>query len=208
MVGDPRHTIRVRADPSFLAGMTSPGERGGTHRVCVAVRRHGLTIGAAVAVEVSFGPLSDEVVLHGEIEHVDADGDGTYTIAISETHAMHFAYVQAVLTNQRQPIVRRHRRVERDVPVAWTYDGRTRRSRSGDISCGGVFIVDPRPPAVGSKIDVRLELGIQSLTLCAEVTWAGQARGSHGFGVRFANLARDGFEQIRRLVDDTEVRAP
>jgi hypothetical protein len=88
--------------------------------------------------------------------------------------------------------------------VRWTWERRTRVTVTGDISCGGVFIVSDDTPPVGTPITLELELENRDAEVDATVTWSGISRQTRGFGAKFEQLDRDTFQHIRQLVHDRE----
>lgn len=94
---------------------------------------------------------------------------------------------------------RKHPRVSITVAVSITsghnfYVGRTR-----DISESGLFIETPIGIDIGSRVDVKLELGRKQFSLESEVIWAlaDEAGKTTGVGVRFVQLtqaARDAID--------------
>jgi hypothetical protein len=195
----------VRADDALAESLEPDPRPAHAGRLRVPARRHGITVGSKLLIEVSFGALSDEILLEGIVEEIETGDDRSYVVRIVDAHHERFDYVRAVLAQERSPIVRRYRRVAYEAPVQWRQRGRARRGRIADISCGGVFVIDPTPPPLGTRLDLRLHLPDHALDIEAEVTWAGQARGDRGFGVRFRGLAREGFERIREIVADREL---
>ncbi len=169
--------------------------------------------GDAVTLEVSFGPMVDEVVLEavvtafdGGVEHGE-HGSFAATLTLPLSEGQRVAYVRAVLEGGRTPSARRHRRVPVDLEVRWRWNGSRYASRARDLSHGGAFIESRILPEVGAKLDVelRLPLGATSLAFDAEVTWRSERVHEQGFGVSFKLPDRGAAARLRQAVRECEI---
>jgi hypothetical protein len=171
--------------------------------------RESIDVGAVIRVEVSFGPLADEIVLRGIVHGSAARGDRApiIDIEIVSEHAPRVRYIHDVLSNGREATARSSRRVNSDVQATWFWGLGSHAARIGDISKGGAFIRSGAPPSVGSTINLQLNdsmVASQSsagpLELEATVAWVGRSRGHRGFGAKFRILDRALASRIAQLV--------
>lgn len=161
-------------------------------------------VGEAVSIEISFGPMADEVVIPASVR--DAQDDHV-TFSISVTQRKRTAYVQQVLAGLRAASARRHRRIDVDLEVRWTWKGSRYASRARDLSRGGAFIESRVLPTVGAKVDVELRLpdSTPTLALDAEVTWLRKRTGAPGFGVSFKLPDRTVAARLHDAVRECEI---
>jgi len=203
--------LRLQADER-LAKMLEVGVRASEAGHLRVPSREPIAAGSAIRVEVSFGPMADEIVLHGLVHGSTPRGDRAplIDIQIADDHAARVRYVHEVLANGREATARASRRVTSDVQATWYWGLGSHAARIGDISKGGAFIRSGAPPAVGSPIGLELndsmiavrEIGreIGPLKLDATVAWVGRSQGHRGFGVKFRVVDRQLATRIAQLV--------
>lgn len=205
--GDGPRTLRVRGSEVREAFVEH-----GTHeaaRLRLALRES-LSVGEAVSLEISFGPMVDEVTVDASVASVELDADGGTTrvdVSIARSELGRTTYIREVLTGTRSASTRRHRRVPVDIEVRWTCNGSRYASRARDLSRGGAFIESRVLPAVGAKVDVELRLpeGPASLALDGEVTWLRTRTGMLGFGVCFKLPDRGVAARLHDAVRECEI---
>ena len=198
----PTRTLRIRANVFRSAlGPSATGE--------VAVpTREGVGAGDRVAIEISFGPLADEITLTGRVLEGPTGATPSARIVLDPEQAPKLAYIGAVLDGGRQAAARRHRRLPSNIPVNWRRAGSVHSSRLRDISAGGAFILCKDPPRVGESIEVTLRPGatLPRVSVSSVVSWI-DPRGTYaGFGVTFkpadAGLARQLTDVVRQHESD------
>ncbi len=172
--------------------------------------RESVRVGEAVALEISFGPMVDEVTVDASIASVEFDADGgiaQVVVSIALCELDRATYVREVLTGTRSAATRRHRRVPVDIEVRWTCNGSRYASRARDLSRGGAFIESRVLPAIGAKVDVELRLpdGPATLALGGEVAWLRTRTGTPGFGVCFKLPDRSVAAQLQDAVRECEI---
>lgn len=192
--------VRVRADELAPEG---PGvvDAG---RIAMAARP-GIAIGDRLEVEVSFGPLTDEVVFPGEVVAAAAvDGQPPrLVVEIPHSERHRISYVRQVLAGEREPVARSQRRVPTDREIGWfrrtgRFEGRLR-----DVSGRGAFVAARLLPTIGETVVLHLEdpgRPRERLVVECEVTWVREEALQSGFGVRFRIRDRDEAAQIGRFV--------
>jgi len=162
-----------------------------------------------IRVEVSFGPLADEIVLRGTVRGSAPRGERAplIDIEINDGHAPRVRYIHEVLAEGRQATARSSRRVNSEVQATWYWGLGSHAARIGDISKGGAFIRSGAPPSVGSAIGLELNdsmisarTGVGPLKLDATVAWVGRSQGHRGFGVKFRVVDRALASRIAQLV--------
>jgi hypothetical protein len=138
-VGSPTapRLLRLRADEQLLDRIApeAPGDAG---RLQLRSRENVL-VGEAVRVEISFGPLADEVTLACVVARVEPNehgGPDTVELRIVADHGERVAYIREVLGGQREASARKHRRVPTDLPVRWRVDDRRNPSSTRWASLG------------------------------------------------------------------------
>jgi Tfp pilus assembly protein PilZ len=183
----PSRVLRLRGDRS-LEKRLLPAEAGEAGRLELDVRDP-LIVGDGVRVEISFGPLADEVELDGTVVRVSKrQGASTPAVilAFGRDQGPQLRYLRHVLAGRRSASARRHRRVPVDFEVRWRR-GRTHyASRLSDLSRGGAFIVSRALPRIGEEVAVEIladEPGV--LQIDAVVSWVRQEGTTPGFGVNF-----------------------
>ena len=101
-------------------------------------------------------------------------------------------------------------RLGMSVDVAEASDSNFYIGVTENISRGGLFIVSPDMPAIGTTIDLSLRLPdhAQPVRVTGEVRWHrhhGEAGEAPGYGIRFVNLGAHEESLIRAFI---ESRAP
>jgi hypothetical protein len=170
--------------------------------------RESIEVGAEIRVEISFGPMADEITLRGLVERTTARGELVPLIAIriDPDHAARVRYIHEVLSEGRQATARKSRRVAADVQATWYWGLGSHATRLSDISKGGAFIRSGAPPSTGSPITLELNDSAVDggnagpLKLEAVVAWAGRSQGRRGFGVKFRIVDRTQASRIAALV--------
>jgi hypothetical protein len=170
--------------------------------------RETIDVGAEIRVEISFGPMADEITLRGLVERITARGDRAPLIAIriDPDHIARVRYIHEVLSEGRQATARKSRRVAADIQATWYWGLGSHATRLSDISKGGAFIPSGAPPSTGSAITLELNDSMvkgghaEPLKLDAVVAWAGRSQGQRGFGVKFRILDRVQAGRITALV--------
>ena len=200
--------LRLQADER-LAKMLQVGTRSSDAGRLLVPSREGIEPGAVVRVEVSFGPLADEIVLRGVVTGSTPRGDRApvIDIEIAKEHGPRVRYIHEVLAHGREATARNSRRVVSQVQATWRWGLGSHAARIGDISKGGAFIRSGAPPSVGSVISLELNdsmvqvgLGPGPLELDATVAWVGRSQGHRGFGVKFRIVDRAQAHRIAQLV--------
>jgi len=206
-VGDePRaaRRLRLRADDRLLANLGPAEATGEVARLRVPCRES-VTPGDRIVVELSFGPMVDEVELDGKVAAtIPAEGSGPPTLVIAFEHdsRAQLDYVQGVLAGLRSPSARAHRRIPVDVGVHWRCGELHQQTRARDLSRGGAFVLSHLQPPVNASVEVELEGdgGEPTLRLAAVVSWVQRQGSAVGFGVRFVVRTRPEAEQLHRMV--------
>ena len=175
--------------------------------------RETVRLGEQVSLEISFGPMVDEVTLPAIVDAIDEADDEAdngallVTLSIPLTERDRAEYVQQVLSGTRSAAARRHRRVSVDLEVRWTWNGSRYASRARDLSHGGAFIESRVLPTVGAKVSVELRLpdATPALALGAEVAWLRTRAGAPGFGVSFKLPDRSAASRLHDAVRECEL---
>ncbi|MEM6295672.1 MAG: PilZ domain-containing protein [Myxococcota bacterium] len=209
---DGPRALRLRG--TDLRGAFDPGGPHEAARLRVRVREN-LKLGEPVEVEVSFGPMADEVVLTGKVcrVHAPARGPLEVLIAIPKREGSRVRYVREILGGSRQASARRHRRIPVDIDVRWTSPQGRYVSRALDLSRGGAFIASRSLPSVGARVDVELRpasddggLSPAPLRLGAVVSWVRSQGHDTGFGVNFKLQDRDTAARLQDVVRTCEIQ--
>lgn len=141
-----------------------------------------------VLIEVSFGPLADEVnVMSVVVEGDEPKASQTVLETLSQSDEQ-LRYIDDVLGGTREAAVRRHRRLPSSLAVKWDRKLTPRVSRLLDISVGGAFILSEDLPDIGDQVTVQLRTGdvTAPLRVQSTVSWIRGGRGDRrGFGVSF-----------------------
>lgn len=184
---DAPRLLRLRADTELVQRI-EPGAGGDVSRLVIPTRES-VDLGETILVEVSFGPLADEVLLQGvvrELQSHDAGRPRSVTIGFPTDEAERMRYLQQVLSGRRKASARRDRRVPVDFEVRWRWREFQYASRVRDLSRGGAFIASRWQPEVGADLDVELRPpSNERLQVDAVVSWVRNAGADPGFGVCF-----------------------
>ncbi len=196
--------LRLRADDMLLSMLRSPPGQSGGGSIEVP-SREGVVPGERVNVEVSFGPLADEVLLSGVVARIHERGGGkapVVEIPIVRTHAHRTVYVLEVLKGLREPTARAHRRVPVTADGRFFWGMRPRLFRVEELSAGGVFIPATEFPSAGKRFDVELSFGRGELPLRvpAVSVWHSPAGPRIGFGVQFKVGDRQSADRLQSIV--------
>lgn len=198
--------LRLQADDR-LGRMLHRGVRSCEAGRLLVPSRETIELGAVVRVEISFGPLADEIVLRGVVKGSTARGERApvIDIEIAPEHGPRVRYIHEVLAHGRQATARNSRRVVSQVQATWRWGLGSHAACIGDISKGGAFIRSGAPPSVGSTIRIELNdsmvnPGLDPLALEATVAWVGRSHGHRGFGVKFRVIDRAQAHRIAQLV--------
>lgn len=194
--------LRLRADDR-LADALFPGLGSEAARVRVP-SREAVELGDLVSIEVSFGPMADEVVLDGVVSAVHETEPGRpplVEIGIAKAAEAQVRYVRAVLDGNREATARTHRRVEVDLVGRWSRGSVRNAARIRDLSPGGAFISSRSLPRLGETVDLEIATGRdrEMLRLSAATTWLRQ-EGQPGFGVKFSLRDRSTAARVREIV--------
>lgn len=193
--------LRLRADAEFL-DMIRPAYGSDGAGLLDVPSRESVRRGERVRVEVSFGPLADEVTLSGVVVAVAprADRSPLVTILISTDHTRRFSYVRQVAQGEREATARRHRRVDLSVPCRWSWGLSEHDTRIVNLSRAGAFVNSAALPRVGSRVEVEFELEGEPVRLHATVPWTRPSGGEVGFAVKFRITDRDLAERVNSMV--------
>jgi hypothetical protein len=199
--------LRLQADERLATMLEADASTSGAGLLTIPSRET-IDVGAEIRVEISFGPMADEIILHGLVERITARGDRAPLIAIriDPDHAARVRYIHEVLSEGRQATARKSRRVAADIQATWYSRLGSHATRLSDISKGGAFIRSGAPPSTGSAISLELNDSMvdgghtEPLKLEAVVAWAGRSQGRRGFGVKFRIVDRTQAGRIAALV--------
>jgi hypothetical protein len=200
--------LRLQADERLAKMLEIDVSSSGSAALLTIPSRESVDIGAEIRVEISFGPMADEITLRGLVEQTTARGDRAPLIAIriDPDLAPRVRYIHEVLSEGRQATARKSRRVAADVQATWYWGLGSHATRLSDISKGGAFIRSGAPPSTGSAITLELNDNMVDggsatpLKLDAVVAWAGRSQGRRGFGVKFRIVDRVQAGRIAALV--------
>ncbi|MCR9164798.1 MAG: PilZ domain-containing protein [Nannocystaceae bacterium] len=200
-VSDGPRTIRVRGSEireAFVEPSASEAAR-----ILLPLLRESLEEGEHLCLEISFGPMVDEVMLSATVEAIDGD---RVALSVPLSERSKTTYVLQVLAGTRSAAARRHRRVPVDLEVRWTWKGDRYASRARDLSYGGAFIESRVLPSVGARVDVVLRTpdAAGEISVGGEVAWLRQSRGTAGFGVCFKLPDRSVAARLHEVVRECE----
>lgn len=209
-IGSPR-ILRIRglADLTEAFVDSGPGEAA---RLRLHTRES-FAVAERIEVEVSFGPLSDEVSFVAVVldVHSTAAGRPAVELAVPVRERHRIEYVKQILHGTRKASARRHRRVPVDIDVRWSWAEGRYASRARDLSRGGAFIASRCLPKVGARVDVELRptsgggLTTPPIRIDAIVSWI-RANGTQtGFGVNFKLPDRDTAARLHDMVRECEL---
>ena len=211
VVDDHDRVLRIQADERLVT-MLRASQSSLDGGLLTVPSRESVELGARVRVELSFGPMADEIVLRGAVESSTTRGERApqLSIRIVKAHAARVRYVHEVLSEGRQASTRASRRVPSQIQATWSWGLGSHVARLSDISKGGAFIRSITPPPTSSTVKLELDdsmapclaLGVagSALQLEATVAWVGRSRGQRGFGVKFRVLDRALARRIAALV--------
>jgi hypothetical protein len=199
--------LRLQADERLTKLLEIDTRTHGTALLTIPSRET-IDVGAEIRVEISFGPMADEITLRGLVERITTRGDRAALIAIriDPDHAARVRYIHEVLSEGRQATARKSRRVAADIQATWYSRLGSHATRLSDISKGGAFIRSSTPPSTGSAINLELNDSMvddghaEPLKLDAMVAWSGRSQGQRGFGVKFRVVDRVQAGRIAALV--------
>ncbi len=207
-VGDAGRILRLRADHELKKMIRAPDGYNGAGEFVIPSRER-VTIGEAVAVEVSFGPLADEVFVEGVVTTVASRERGNaplVKIHVFEPHTIRMRYILEVLKGEREATARRYRRIPADIGIRWWWGIKAHSQRARGISLGGTFVQSADTPGVGfrTEIEIRTDSRTAPIRIPSTVIWTGNPGYGFGFGVKFQvdNTATAG--RLRELVKDYE----
>lgn len=196
--------LRIRADHR-LAERLGPPEAGDEIARLRIPCRETVAPGDRIVVEISFGPMVDEIELEGRVDVTIpgvAGAPPTLVLVFDLRNRAQIDYVLGVLGGARSPSARAHRRIPVDVGVRWRAGELRQQTRARDLSRGGAFILSHLQPSIGSSIEVEFD-GDDSapiLRLAAVVSWIQRQGAAAGFGVRFQVRSRDEADLLQKLV--------
>ncbi len=186
-VGSPERTLRLRA--SVFADFMR--EHGWNRETAAVETREPVATGDALTLEISLGPLADEVLLRGTIEAVENLGAGSVaTLRFSVGQGERLRHVEEVLEGDRKAAARGSRRHPSNMAINWQHGEHRHRSRLRDISRGGAFILAEQAPRIGDRVCVTLRGDDKALLQVPSVVSWIRGAGSRGdpvagFGVCF-----------------------
>lgn len=179
-------TIRLRAG-EFINSLS----RSDDEATLDIPNRGRLGVGDRVRVEISFGPMADEVDVFGEVERSDISrtGERNVSIRLNPESSSKLRYIQEVLGGGREAKARRHRRLPSSLAVRWDHGDAAKAAHLLDISAGGAFVVSDDPPAVGEHVFIQMRTRdiLKPLRIESVVSWVRKAspEAHKGFGVAF-----------------------
>jgi hypothetical protein len=184
--------LRVRGDEELISMIRPPPHTSGGGAVEVPTREL-VHPGERVRVEISFGPMADEIIMAGVVDLVrNRDGGRApmVTIRIVRTHGHRVSYVLEVLRGQRIATARRYQRVLTELDGRWFWGMKPNSCRINEISRGGTFIHAPRSPNPGFKMEVELRRSTREapIRVPSEVVWVSTDVERPGFGVAFRKV--------------------
>lgn len=203
---------KVEGTLRLKAGEFASSMRRTTDRVELElVNRERLGPGDRVRVEVSFGPLADEVNVFGEVQHTnDASlaAERKVLVRLDVGCDEQVRYIEEVLGGGREAAARRHRRLPSSLGVRWDDGASPRTTHLLDISAGGAFIVSEDLPKVGETVSVQLRTGdiLNPLRIESIVSWVRPAPSEdrRGFGVSFRVSDAEAASRLNRVVREHE----
>ncbi len=199
--------LRLRAGEGLRDMIHPPAEGGGG--VVIVPSREAVRVGDGVVLEVSLGPLVDEVMLRGVVQDIHARPGPRaplITVEIEPSHRSRTQYLLDVLEGVRTPTARRHRRVPAEIDVRWWWGLRAHTRRAHSLSLGGAFIEAAAAPEPGFRTEIELvdDPRRPPLRIPARVVWRGESTAGPGFGVQFELRNRELAERLRTLIGDIE----
>jgi hypothetical protein len=191
--------LRARVEDVSIEAVASPGDPAWDVRAPARTGVvPGVTVGGRAALEVSLGALADEIVVEGVVQTTEADA---VVLRVEEGLATRVRYLLEVQAGLRHATARRAMRVTCDLPVRWVLDGRGRRTRLGDLSRGGAFLLSADAPQVGACVEIELQHPQGPLRLESTVSWVRHGN-APGFGVCFRLRDRDLANRLTEVLRD------
>lgn len=197
-------TLRVRGTVELLEVLkpsTSSREGGGLELAWRGARAPG----QRVQVEVSFGPMADEIVLAGVVAEVTDDARRSIPVArieIAAAHRHRVHYVVEVLRGIRDANTRAHRRVAVQLPGRWWVGAHEQSQLFGEMSRAGTFVRTARPPRIGASVPLEFDSPrLGPVRVPAEVVWVSGDPNRSGFGARFKVRTRALAETLSELIE-------
>ncbi|MSP62453.1 MAG: hypothetical protein EXR72_19395 [Myxococcales bacterium] len=169
--------------------------------------REAMAIGELLVVELRFPALRDKMMMRGMVVWRRSGRHRTKLragvgIEFHQHEAERRDFLLAVARGEKvSMVVRRHRRLPVELPVAWRVaEGRSWfKSHFEDISPGGAFVATSEVAPFGTDLvlDVMPPGSVMPLEISARVCWV---RPEHGVGVEFRWRDAGGARRLRELV--------
>ena len=201
---DAVRTLRLRANPQLLDVLSTsraPDEGGSL----VVAWRGAKDSGQRTQVELSFGPMADEIVLAATVQEVRHDNQRsvpTARLSIAAAHRHRVRYVVEVLEGLREANARAHRRVDVRIPGTWWLGAAAQPQVFEELSRAGTFVHTLRPPGIGSEIPLQFESPhVGQVRIPAEVMWISRDPRRSGFGAKFRVRKRSVADRIVDLME-------
>ncbi|GEM_PF-1318684 len=181
--------LRIRGDVALLR-MIRPATSDSAGATFEVPSRASVQPGDPINVEVSFGPLADEVMLRGVVHRIVSREPGQapiLVIPVVRVHAHRIDYIQKVVNGLRIATARGHRRVATEIKARWWWGMTPHAVNITELSRGGTFITTPQLPNTGFIFDLEMRLDSRTtpLRLPSRVVWTQSTHDNAGFGVNF-----------------------
>jgi len=163
-------------------------------------------IGEAVLAELSFPGLPNRSLVRAVVEtlRIGVDNEGL-TLRIDDKDAATRDFVVRLARGElriESTTHREHKRFPAALPVSYTIDETPGMVASlvDDLGAGGCFVRAQTPPAVGTKVSLRISAP-DGGDICVDglVAWTRHDEGS-GFGVDFEPASGDDGRRLRSLL--------
>jgi Tfp pilus assembly protein PilZ len=178
-----------------------------------------LPVGEAVVVEVRFPQLANKTMIRGSVAWCRSGQHRTKLraglgIEFQSTEGRRRDFLLAVAKGQeRQVVVRRHRRLPVTLPALWRrmQERQSHRGTVEDIGPGGAFVrteagMDGIAPGVDLILGVTLPGSLSPAELAARVAWVIGGEGAErGFGVEFRCRDAGGQRRLKEVVRRLEL---
>jgi Tfp pilus assembly protein PilZ len=196
--------VRLRADDTLARRMGPAALPNEVARLRIPTRE-AAALGDRIIVELSFGPMVDEIEIDGDVVAITPDlagGPASIELAFDRRHKAQIDYVMQVLGGLRAATARAHRRVPVDLGVAWRCGELAQQTRARDLSRGGAFLLSHLQPVVGAAVDLEFQGDHDTpiLRLAATVSWVQRQGRFSGFGVRLHVRTREESEVLATLI--------
>ena len=160
----------------------------GTYRIEVPTRDR-VAVGDAVMIEVTLGPMEDEIGFDGVVLAIEPDHAARrlrVRIEVAPVDAPRLAFLLDVLRGARRGVPRRYRRIPVDVPARWLHGIRPSHGVCRTLSPGGAFVETGAPVPVGTHLELELRDDPRRgpIVIPGTVVWAGRLGDHLGFGFR------------------------